>query len=438
MSAEFEIFKYTGKDCAFGTPVSSIGIKRIDAAVPAVYGDPIVPADDKTDANTYCIYRPDVATDVGYSFESIFKFILKTPPSNQLSHMRIYPATTRPDDANIPILYIGCSTAYSRPTNDKSLVAINNIWNYTAESPFLVTVGGNFGQYLDEQVAVLDYNITEHDIGYGNVMYLNEERQIPVPIVVGNTYTFVDKTDNDFTFQIYNVLDDTPVTDSDIVITTNGLGERVVTVNATAALFASYPSGFKYGDASDITVGGVIGWLDLSADPVETVDYTVRVETLPNGSKCYYLNDIRTPTLNFETNRIYRFTNVSGDTDPIRFLTNKTSVIANVESEIVIQGVTVTNGGTVNEVVTVDPSAVLTSGEQILGYQSVAHSCYGGEVTNVRTAMVGYYNINTVGGGVTNPLAAGETDYIFLQLAVTGDSTVGQAVPELVIEYDEN
>lgn len=438
MSAEFEIFKYTGKDCAFGTPVSSIGIKRIDAAVPAVYGVPIVPADDKTDANTYCIYRPDVPTDVGYSFESIFKFILKTPPSNQLSHMRIYPATTRPDDANIPILYIGCSTAYSRPTNDKSLVAINNIWNYTEESPFLVTVGGNFGQYLDEQVAVLDYNITEHDIGYGNVMYLNEDRQIPVPIVVGNTYTFVDKTDGDFTFQIFNALDDTPVTDPAIVITTNGLGERVVTVTANATLFASYPAGFKYGDASDITVGGLIGWLDLSADPVETVDYTVRVEALPNGSKCYYLNDIRTPILNFETNRIYRFTNVNGDTDPIRFLTNKTSVIANVESEIVIQGVTVTNGGTVNEVVTVDPSAVLTSGKTILGYQSVAHSCYGGEVTNVRTSMVGYYNINTVGGGVTNPLAAGETDYIFLQLAVTGESTVGQAVPELVIEYDEN
>ena len=269
-------------------------------------------------------------------------------------------------------------------------------------------------------------------------MYLNEDRQIPVPIVVGNTYTFVDKTDGDFTFQIFNALDDTPVTDPAIVITTNGLGERVVTVTANATLFASYPAGFKYGDASDITVGGLIGWLDLSADPVETVDYTVRVETLPNGSKCYYLNDIRTPILNFQTNRIYRFTNVNGDTDPIRFLTNKTSVIANLESEIVIQGVTVTNGGTVNEVVTVDPSAVLTSGKTILGYQSVAHSCYGGEVTNVRTSMVGYYNINTVGGGVTNPLAAGETDYIFLQLAVTGESTVGQAVPELVIEYDEN
>jgi hypothetical protein len=52
-AATFEIRKYVGKDCTFGTPVSSIGIKRVDQVVPAVYGSPVVPGDDKSDANTY-------------------------------------------------------------------------------------------------------------------------------------------------------------------------------------------------------------------------------------------------------------------------------------------------------------------------------------------------------------------------------------------------
>ena len=52
--------------------------------------------------------------------------------------------------------------------------------------------------------------------------------------------------------------------------------------------------------------------------------------------------------------------------------------------------------------------------------------------------MVGNYNINTVNGGIHNPLAAGETDYVYLQLEVKGNSTVGQTVPNIIIEYDES
>ena len=64
MAAELQIYKYSGKDGTFGTPVTGIGIKRIDAVVPAVYqstssGGTVTPSDDKSDANTYCIYRPD-------------------------------------------------------------------------------------------------------------------------------------------------------------------------------------------------------------------------------------------------------------------------------------------------------------------------------------------------------------------------------------------
>src|SRR6056300_1513941 len=107
MSAAFQIIKYTGKDCEFGTPVSSIGIKRIDAAVPAVYGDPIVAGDDVSDVNTYSIYRPDDENGTTYSFESIFKLKLTTAPDNQLSNVRIYPAIDEPDDDSKAILKIG-------------------------------------------------------------------------------------------------------------------------------------------------------------------------------------------------------------------------------------------------------------------------------------------------------------------------------------------
>ena len=194
MSARFQIYKYTGKDSAFGTPVTSIGIKRIDAAVPAVYqsvgSNGVIPSDDKSDANTYCIYRPDDPDASAYSFESIFKLVLKTPPSNQLSHIRLYPDGDKPLDSNMPSLFVGNSRSYSRPTNNKSLVAIHDIWDYSKESPFLLTVNGNYGQYVDERLAVIDYNISIHDIGVGNLIYLNNERQIDVPIILGNSYQY--------------------------------------------------------------------------------------------------------------------------------------------------------------------------------------------------------------------------------------------------------
>lgn len=441
MAATFQIYKYTGKDSAFGTPVTSIGIKRIDAAVPAVYqsvgSNGVVPSDDKSDANTYCIYRPDEPDATAYSFESIFKLVLKTPPSNQLSHIRLYPETARPADDKVPKLYVGNSRSYARPTNCKSLVAVNDVWNYSKESPFLLRVNGNSGQYVDERLPVLNYNITIHDIGVGNLMYLNNERQIDVPIIVGNSYQFIDKTNGAVTFTVYDAVTNLPVVSSDIVVSTVS-GERVVTINATSALLLAYPSGLKYGNSTNVNMGYTITWIDLSVTPTTTEEYTVEVRTLSSGSKAYYLNGSKNPSINFDENKMYRFINVNGDTDPIRFLNNNTSVIANVEREIIINGVTVENGGTVNEVVTVDPVAVAEAGYVILGYQSVYNLGYGNTITNTRTCLVGNYNINTVNGGISNPMAAGETDYVFLQLEVRGDSTVGQTVPNIIIEYDES
>ena len=158
MSAELKIYKYTGKDGCFGTPVTGIGIKRVDAVVPAVYqdiksGGGVIPSDDTSDVNTYSVHVPDDTTEVAYSYESVFKLVLKTPPSNQLSHIRIYPKTQKPTDVNLAQLFIGNSKSYHRPTNNKSLIAVSNFWDYTSESPFLLTVNGRYGQFVDEHLS---------------------------------------------------------------------------------------------------------------------------------------------------------------------------------------------------------------------------------------------------------------------------------------------
>ena len=443
MPAQLNIYKYTGKDGCFGTPVTGVGIKRIDSVVPAVYqdissGGQVVPSDDTTDANTYPVYRPDDPSETAFSYESVFKLVLKSPPSNQLSHVRIYPKTDKPTDANIPTMYIGNAISYQRPTNTQSLIATNSIWNYTAESPFLLTVNGNYGQYVVESLSTYVYNMTQHDIGFGNKMYFNNIRQIDLPIALNNSFSFIDKTNGSMVFTVFDPATDLPITHPDITISTSGLGERLVNLNATTALLLAYPNGFKYGTATDVTVGYTITWVDLSASPILTEEYTVDLRTYDyDGNKCYFFNGERNPILNLVANKRYRFINLAGDTDPIRFI-NSGSIIANNENEIVLNGITVTNGGTINEIVDVDPTLVKQYGNIILGYQSVNNVGYGNEVTNTRVAMVGNYNMNTVGGGIINPLASGETDYVYLQLKVTGNSTVGQTVPELVIEYDES
>lgn len=447
MPAEFQIYKYTGNDSSFGTPVNSIGLKRIDAAVPAVYGNPIVPSDDASDVNTYAVYRPDGQSDI-FSFESVFKLVLTVPPSNQLSNVRIYPEPyvdekgnvyeNGPTDPNAPQFKIGNSISYTRPTNNESEKAINNIWNYTKESPFLLTVNGNYGQTVDEQINELNYNVTLNDIGFGNIIYLNDVRQDCPPIVVGNTYQFINRETGTLDFTIFDPSDQSPIVGNPDITVAIVDDNQVVTINATQALLDAYPNGFQYGDVGDVSIGGFIQWLDLSENPVEVVEYDVEVLADGNGKLVYYMNGVRAPQLNFLENRIYQFNNKSGSTDPLRFINNCESNIADQECEIVINGVEVTDGATDDEVIIVDPSEVKMSGSYIGAYQSTRNTCYGNCITNCNTSLVGNYNINTVCGGIANPLAAGETDFVYLQVEVNNNSTVGQAVPNLIIEYDES
>ena len=158
----------------------------------------------------------------------------------------------------------------------------------------------------------------------------------------------------------------------------------------------------------------------------------------PGPQYVYTLNGMRQPNLNFLEYNVYKFVNKYGNVAPLRFLDNPRTPIAAHEEEIVIDGITVVVGGTENEVIFVNPSAAKKAGHPIMSYQSTRAIGMGGRVTNINTSLFGKYNMDTVNGGTADINHAGETDYIYLQLSVPGDASVGQVVPDLVIEYDEN
>jgi hypothetical protein len=232
---------------------------------------------------------------------------------------------------------------------------------------------------------------------------------------------------------------DVLVSDSDIVYSVDGESNQIITITASTALLASFIGGFKYGSDTDSDAGGIVTWYDFTDDPIETVEYEVTEGLLSDGvTNVFLLNGIRNPTIEFRKNRLYRFTNLVGDVAPIRFIDNAASLQANVEVEILTVGITVTDGATTSEVVLVDPATIAASGKKAESYQAFTQSGYGNTISNTNLATIGTYNVNTVGAGTGNPLAAGETDFVYLQVGVTGESTVGDVVPELKIEYDEN
>ena len=152
MAAQVILKKYTGLDSEFGTVVKSLGIKRVDTAVPSVYsseklGGKVIPADDASEAKYYSIYRPDQPDCWNYSMECVFKVHLIKAPDIQLSNLCIYPVGEPPKDrSKAPRLMIGNSITYSKPTNAKSVKAIHDIWDYSRENPFYLTVSGLYGQ----------------------------------------------------------------------------------------------------------------------------------------------------------------------------------------------------------------------------------------------------------------------------------------------------
>jgi hypothetical protein len=527
MSARLLIKKYTGKDGDFGTPVSSIGLKRVDTCVPSVYSSAAlentghtVPADDASEAGAYCVYRPDNPECYSYSMESVFKIHLIKAPDIQLSNIRLYPIGERPTSPTAAKLYIGNSISYSRPTDQKSQIALNDIWNYSKEHPFYLTVAGLYGQVPDPRLSQEQYTVEYKDCGFGNLIYINGDRQ-PTLTVATRThgdeaivYTFENKSG----FPIENFIEFIPVShDKPTLEDAKPLGEPYVyhpaicDANGQATsetdptkiclvvldpsyrseqhpdgldLIRDYPYGLIYKRPADehrsnFGTGGAIQMVYLyngqpgtygennpAYVPTEwhntTIDENGNVTTNDNvdspfkdsgkptfsfdvvvendnfGHTSYVINGVRRPMLNFDLNAVYVFHNRSGASFPMRFIGNPFSPIANFINDVVVDGVIVANGATNDETIYVDPEAVLKAGKKINAYQCVTAPELGSFVHNVPLCMCGNYNLCRVDGGIYNPLKAGETDYVYLQLEVGGNADPGYCVPDIQIEYDEN
>lgn len=532
MSASVIIKKYTGRDGDFGTPVSSIGIKRVDTCVPSVYSSEqfqgsgmTIPSDDASESALYCIYRPDDPNCYAYSMESVFKLHLVNPPDVQLSNIRIYPVGERPTDLLAARLYIGNSVSYSRPTNQKSGIAVNDIWNYSKEHPFYLTVAGQYGQFPDQRLSTYRYVVEYKDCGYGNLIYLNGERQplIPVPsytdpnrIVeekggpiriefVNNTNAptasmvqFIPYADGKIDLNaslpskyihvegnsLYLVVyDRDPITGEVIDLMANegkhGLVYKIPPVNGNPNFNTGHivvparlmntnavsfvPTYVRPGSPMHELYVPNDGWFVtedngnnefiyrsvpeegrpyydeshlFKGKPMEVYEVMAECDNL--GQFSYIVGGVRRPMLTFDLNKVYRFVNRAGGSYPLRFIGNPHSPIANFVDDVVVDGVYVTNGGTDAEVIDVDPELVLKAGKCINAYQCVSRPGMGSYVYNQQLSMCGQYNLCRVDGGIYNPLQAGETDYVYLQLEVSGSSPPGYCVPDLVIAYDEN
>lgn len=505
MSAGVIIRKYTGRDGSFGTLVSSLGIKRVDTCVPAVYsserlGGKVIPADDASEAAYYCIYGEEDRKCTAYSMECVFKIHLDRPPDVQLTNIRIYPEGEPPADEKIhPVLRIGNSVGYTQPTNAKSQKAIHDIWEFSKEHPFYLTVAGLYGQVPDPSLGVTEYTVEYKDYGFGNVITLNGERQVAVPVATktdGNApidLHFLNRSFNrsdDYTQEAVNFIEFVALGPDGAPTETIGApyvslqktvdGERL-TLHVKGDgfnLMEKYPYGLIYripnfdGDEHPNS-GYIVYWVPLYNSTTgfgkpafvpyrwfkqerDEVTYKISETDVPRpgerpvihfdveardegcGHFVYYLNGVRSPQLVFDPNCIYHFKNTSGAAFPLRLVGNFNSPMASDINDVVVDGVTVIKGGTADEEITVDVEAVIKSSHMVGAYQCVCKPFMGNVVYNHPLFMCGQYNMCRVGGGVFNPLMAGETDYVYLQLEVPGDAEPGYAVPQLHIEYDEN
>lgn len=469
MSAQVILRKYTGKDGTFGTLVSSLGIKRVDTCVPSVYssealGGKTIPANDASDARMYCVYAPDSPDCTAYSMECVFKIHLLEAPDTQLSNIRIYPVGEHPKEDPGVRLNIGCSLTYSQPTNARSQVATDSIWQYSKENPFYVTIGGVFGQTYEPEFSKDAYSVEFKDYGHGNVAYLDGIRQPAVPVGIR---TDIDTFETKLITFTNNSFDKSVPALQFIDREGNEIPSKYVTINGdrtvlsvTEELVTEYPTGIRYRipePYGDETSGYNIVWVDLAhkTEAVTPEIHDVEVIPDPTGHLDYYIDGVRAPQLNFEGGAVvdpahyftidgkaypgyrYIFRNHSGREFPMRFVDSE-YIHSAVPGRVVTDGIAVLNGGTDDEIIMVNPEIVFKSGIQVRAYRCVCREHFGNTVFNKPLFMCGQYNMCRVGGGVYNPKLAGETDYIYLQLEVPGNPTPGYTVPQLMIEYDEN
>ena len=526
MPAQVAIKKYTGKDSEFGTLVSSLGIKRVDTCVPSVYsserlGGRTVPADDGSESQFYCIYRPDDPKCKAYSMECVFKVHLVAPPDRQLTNIRLYPTGPRPHQKHPAILRIGNSISYSKPTNSLSKVATHDIWEFSEEHPFYLTVSGLYGQVPQQRLGHTHFIVEYRDVGFGNIIFIDGVRQPVVPVGVytddnkDNTITFEDRT---FMTNVEPghpcIMFIDPVTQKDINTIAIQMNKdpfyRVLTPDSTGGVYSSdgpivelrvkntgengwnlidmFPNGLIYQIPPDneYTYAGsgyVVAWMPLyfgepgwqSTDSGDTslvetayvpnrwfkriyttTDGTVKEEDIPDhfknkpieyydvevcvdahGKPRYFMNGMEAPQLIFDIHKNYHFFNKSGSKFPMRFIGNMFAPVAANIDDVVSAGVVVLHGNTDMEELFVNPELILKSGDRINAYQSVCAPGLGNVVYNHPLSMCGNYNMCRVGGGIYNPLMAGETDYVYMQVEVDGDTDPGSCIPNIKLEYDE-
>ena len=513
MSAQVILKKYTGLDSEFGTVVKSLGIKRVDTAVPSVYsseklGGKVIPADDASEAKYYSIYRPDQPDCWNYSMECVFKVHLVKAPDIQLSNLCIYPVGKPPENRETaPKLMIGNSITYSKPTSAKSVKAVHDIWDYSRENPFYLTVSGLYGQVVDPTYGKTEYSVEYRDCGYGNVVFLDGERQPAIPVAVRTDASDVTIRFKDRTFMAStdgSVREGRRLLDFIDPVTGRRIDDRYVrTVRQSDAhgdggaiellvktsewnLMDVYPSGLIYKIQADRECdyegsGYMVYWLNLYAQgagwvPVCDTTMQTDVSYVPNrwfrsiydvtdatvsevqerrpydkqvvyvdveakcdetGRMSFFMNGARRPTLLFDLNKTYHFLNHTGSKFPLRFVGDMHAPMANNVDDVITDGVVVLHGNTDIEEVFVNPELVLKAGKCIGAYQCVCRPDLGNVVYNHPLDMCGNYNMCRVGGGIFNPLLAGESDYVYLQLQVSGKCDPGAAVPQLEIGYDE-
>ena len=511
MSAQVIIKKYTGLDSEFGTVVKSLGIKRVDTALPSVYssnnlGGKVIPSDDASEAKYYSIYRPESPECWNYSMECVFKVHLIKAPDIQLSNLCIYPVGEPPKNRDTAAkLMIGNSISYSKPTNARSKKAIHDIWDYSRENPFYLTVSGLYGQVVEPSYGKTEYSVEYRDCGFGNIVYLDGERQPAVPVSVRTDASDITLRFKDRTFMastehperrlldFVDPRDGKSIPDRYIRTVTQedahgdgGIMELLVKT-AEWNLMELYPAGLIYKIQRDRECdydgsGYMIYWLNLYAQeagwkPVcdyttstdvsyvpnrwfrsiyDTTDATitevpekrpfdkqveyfdVEVRCEASGELNYYMNGMRRPVLTFDYNKTYHFMNRNGSKFPLRFIANRYAPTANNIDDVITSGIVVLHGNTDIEEVFVNPELVLKSGNAIGAYQSVCQPGLGNVAYMHPLDMCGNYNMCRVGGGIYNPRMAGESDFVYLQLQVSGSSAPGSAIPRLELGYDES
>lgn len=517
MPAQVIFKKYTGLDSEFGTVVRNLGIKRVDQAVPSTYssnrlGGKVIPSDDASDAKFYSIYRPDEPDCWNYSMECVFKVHLVKAPDIQLSNLCLYPVGKPPEDREkAPRLMVGNSISYSKPTSAKSHKAIYDIWDYSKENPFYLTVSGTYGQVVEPAAGKTEYSVEYRDCGYGNVVFLDGERQPAVPVAVrtdardvtirfkNRTFMattadtsrrlldFIDpRTGNRIDPKYYRVIrQEDPHGDGGaldlLVKKTGGEGEE------SWNLPDIFPAGLIYKIQADSECdyersgymiywmnlyGQKAGWSPVCDNTMETdvsyvsnrwfrsiydatdakttevpaqrpfdkqvVYYEVEARCDESGRPVFYINGSRRPVLTFDINKTYHFINTTGSKYPMRFVGNPYAHLATNVDDVVTSGIVVLHGNTNKEEIFVNPEMVLKAAARIGSYQSLCQEDMGNAVYSVPLDMCGNYNLCRVGGGIYNPLLAGETDFVYLQLQVSGKCDPGLGVPAIEFGYDES